>query len=168
MKRWQFWVGVLISIVFLWWALNRLNLPDFWRAIQTANYWWILPGVAVYFVAVWARAWRWHYLLKADQSDQDHASCSRSPASATWATISTRPGPERCCEQWCSGAVKACRSLLPWQPSLSRRILRWGGHAGLCLRQFAGTCQTEEAARGSSAISNRSAIFGTILAFIML
>ncbi len=64
MKKWQFWVGVLVSIVFLWWALNRLNLPDFWRAIQTANYWWILPGVAVYFVAVWARAWRWHYLLK--------------------------------------------------------------------------------------------------------
>jgi len=57
-------VGVLVSIVFLWWALNRLNLPDFWMAIQTANYWWILPGVAVYFVAVWARAWRWHYLLK--------------------------------------------------------------------------------------------------------
>ena len=23
-----------------------------------------MPGVAVYFVAVWARAWRWHYLLK--------------------------------------------------------------------------------------------------------
>jgi hypothetical protein len=64
MKKWQFWVGVLVSIVFLWWALNRLNLPDFWMAIQTANYWWILPGVAVYFVAVWARAWRWHYLLK--------------------------------------------------------------------------------------------------------
>jgi hypothetical protein len=64
MKRWQFWVGVLVSIVFLWWALNRLNLPDFWMAIKTANYWWILPGVAVYFVAVWARAWRWHYLLK--------------------------------------------------------------------------------------------------------
>ncbi len=24
----------------------------------------MIPGVAVYFVAVWARAWRWHYLLK--------------------------------------------------------------------------------------------------------
>jgi uncharacterized membrane protein YbhN (UPF0104 family) len=64
MKRWQFWVGFLISALFLWWALNKLNLGDFWKAISTANYWWILPGIAVYFVAVWARAWRWHYLLK--------------------------------------------------------------------------------------------------------
>jgi uncharacterized protein (TIRG00374 family) len=32
--------------------------------MQTARYIWLLPGVAVYFVAVWARAWRWHYLLR--------------------------------------------------------------------------------------------------------
>ena len=64
MKRWQFWVGVLISAIFLYYALSKLNLGDFWKAIQSANYWWIVPGIAVYFVAVWARAWRWHYLLR--------------------------------------------------------------------------------------------------------
>jgi uncharacterized protein (TIRG00374 family) len=64
MKRWQFWVGVLISAVFLWWALSKLNLGDFWQAVKTANYWWILPGIVVYFVGVWVRAWRWHYLLR--------------------------------------------------------------------------------------------------------
>lgn len=64
MKRWQFWLGVLISAAFLWLALSKLNLTDFWQAVSHANYWWILPGVAVYFVAVWVRAWRWHYLLK--------------------------------------------------------------------------------------------------------
>ena len=64
MKRWQFWVGVLISAVFLWLALRKLHWNEFLLAVQTANYWWILPGIAVYFVAVWARAWRWHYLLK--------------------------------------------------------------------------------------------------------
>ena len=63
MKKWQLWVGVLISAVFLYFALRGLKLGDFWSAVKTANYWWILPGVAVYFVAVWARAWRWHYLL---------------------------------------------------------------------------------------------------------
>ncbi len=62
-KRWQFWVGLLISIAFLYLALRGLKLGDFWQAVKTANYWWILPGVAVYFVGVWARAWRWHYLL---------------------------------------------------------------------------------------------------------
>jgi len=64
MKKWQFWVGVLISVFFLWFALRGLRLGEFWDVIIRANYWWILPGVAVYFVAVWARAWRWHYLLK--------------------------------------------------------------------------------------------------------
>ena len=64
MKKWQFWVGVLISAIFLWLSVEKLNLTNFWQAISHANYWWIIPGVAVYFVAVWARAWRWHYLLK--------------------------------------------------------------------------------------------------------
>jgi len=64
MKRWQFWVGILISAVFLWWSLHTLKPADLWQAVKSANYWWILPGIAVYFVAVWVRAWRWHYLLK--------------------------------------------------------------------------------------------------------
>src|SRR5512146_1548936 len=64
MKKWQVWVGVLISIIFIWLSLRGLRLDQFWSAVQSANYWWLLPGIAVYFVAVWARAWRWHYLLR--------------------------------------------------------------------------------------------------------
>ena len=64
MKRWQFWLGVLISLFFLWLALRSLKLNDVWAALKTAHYGWLIPGVAVYFVGVWARAWRWHYLLK--------------------------------------------------------------------------------------------------------
>lgn len=63
MKKWQFWLGVLISVVFIWLALRGLRLNQFRDVVQHANYWWLLPGIAVYFVAVWARAWRWHYLL---------------------------------------------------------------------------------------------------------
>jgi glycosyltransferase 2 family protein len=64
MKRWQFWLGVLISIVFMYIALRGLHLEDLGGALRDANYWWLLPGVAVYFIGVWARAWRWHYLLR--------------------------------------------------------------------------------------------------------
>ena len=64
MKRWQFWVGLVISAVFLYVSLNGMKLSEVWRALQTAQYAWILPGVAVYFVGVWVRAWRWHYLLR--------------------------------------------------------------------------------------------------------
>lgn len=64
MKRWQFWLGVAISAFFLWLVLRGLDLGAFWSEVRRANYWWLLPGVAVYFLAVWARAWRWHYLLR--------------------------------------------------------------------------------------------------------
>jgi uncharacterized protein (TIRG00374 family) len=63
MKKWQFWLGVLISIVFIWLALRGLRLEEFWGSVKQANYIWLLPGIAVYFVGVWVRAWRWHYLL---------------------------------------------------------------------------------------------------------
>jgi uncharacterized protein (TIRG00374 family) len=64
MKRWQFWVGVLISLVFLYFALRGLEFGEFWDILKEANYWWLLPGIGMYFLAVWVRAWRWHYLLR--------------------------------------------------------------------------------------------------------
>lgn len=63
MKKWQFWLGVLISILFIWLALGGLQLDEFWSAVRQANYIWLIPGVGVYFIGVWIRAWRWHYLL---------------------------------------------------------------------------------------------------------
>lgn len=68
MKSWRRWLflalGFGISAVFVYLALQGLNLRQVWLDMQSANYWWIIPGVAVYFVAVWARTWRWHYLLR--------------------------------------------------------------------------------------------------------
>jgi uncharacterized protein (TIRG00374 family) len=63
-KNWQFWVGVLISVLFIWLSLRGLKLGEFWNAVQKANYFWLIPGIGVYFIGVWVRAWRWHYLLK--------------------------------------------------------------------------------------------------------
>jgi len=64
MKKWQFWLGLVISLVFVYWVVRGLDWVSFWIAVKSAEYWWLIPGVAVYFVAVWVRAWRWHYLLK--------------------------------------------------------------------------------------------------------
>lgn len=64
LKRWRFWVGAAISALFVIIALRGLDLRQVWHDVQTANYWWIFPGVAAYFVGVWARTWRWHYLLR--------------------------------------------------------------------------------------------------------
>ena len=64
MRSWKFWLGVVVSIVFLALALRGLDLEGFWTTVRHANYWWLVPGVAIYFVAVWARTWRWHYMLR--------------------------------------------------------------------------------------------------------
>jgi uncharacterized protein (TIRG00374 family) len=64
LKRWQFWLGVVISIVFVALALRGLKLDEVWAGLRTANYLWLVPGVAVYFIGVGVRTWRWHYLLK--------------------------------------------------------------------------------------------------------
>lgn len=53
-----------MSAFFVAVALRGLDLWQVWQDVKTANYWWIIPGVLAYFVGVWARTWRWHYLLR--------------------------------------------------------------------------------------------------------
>ena len=63
-KKALLWVGILISALLLYKAFQGLHLQTVYHALLHANYWWIVPGVAVYFVAVLLRTWRWHYLLR--------------------------------------------------------------------------------------------------------
>ena len=60
----QLLVGILISLSFLYLVVPGLKLAEVWRAMGQANYWWIIPGVAVYLVGLWARTWRWHFMLR--------------------------------------------------------------------------------------------------------
>lgn len=60
----QLLIGILVSAFFLWLTLPSLHLQDVFTTLRTANYWWIIPGVAVYFVGLWVRSWRWHFMLR--------------------------------------------------------------------------------------------------------
>lgn len=60
----RLFIGVAISAVFIWLALRGLHLPDVWVSLRSADYVWLIPSIAVYFLAVWARTWRWDYLLR--------------------------------------------------------------------------------------------------------
>jgi uncharacterized protein (TIRG00374 family) len=64
MKRWQFWFGILISSLFLYLVSRKIDYTKLWQVLKAADYWWLIPGVVVYFAALWVRAWRWHYLLR--------------------------------------------------------------------------------------------------------
>ena len=57
-------VGIGISAFFLYLVIPGLDMAEAAETLRTANYWWVLPGVAVYFVGLWARTWRWHYMLR--------------------------------------------------------------------------------------------------------
>lgn len=64
MKKWQLWVGIAISVFFMWLALREMKLVDVWTGIQQAQYGWLIPGVLAYFAGVWVRTWRWDYMLR--------------------------------------------------------------------------------------------------------
>ena len=95
MRRWLgLAVGILVSIVFLYIGLQGLDLSQVWDKIAHAQFLWIVPGVAIYFLAVWGRTWRWHYLLRPIKAIP-LSRCSRSSSSATWATTSIRSAPAK-------------------------------------------------------------------------
>ena len=61
--NWQFWlglgVGALLLLVLVW----QVDLTEMRDALAEANYIYLAPAVASYFVAVYFRAIRWRYLL---------------------------------------------------------------------------------------------------------
>ncbi|MFN8475102.1 MAG: lysylphosphatidylglycerol synthase transmembrane domain-containing protein [Anaerolineae bacterium] len=63
-RSWRFWLGIAVSAFFLYIALRGQKLDEVLVALRNADYWWLVPGIAVYFLAVVARTWRWHYMLR--------------------------------------------------------------------------------------------------------
>jgi glycosyltransferase 2 family protein len=65
MKRWQFWLGILISIACIYFlVLPKQNFPQLWDSLRSANYLWLIPGISVYFIGVWVRSWRLYYMMR--------------------------------------------------------------------------------------------------------
>ena len=48
----------------MYFALRPIDFTKVWETLKTARYGWLIPGILIYFVGVWIRAWRWHYLLR--------------------------------------------------------------------------------------------------------
>ncbi|MEE9285759.1 MAG: lysylphosphatidylglycerol synthase transmembrane domain-containing protein [Dehalococcoidia bacterium] len=64
LKTRRFWLGAAFSIVLLGLFFWRVDIRETASALKNANYVWIIPGVAIYFVSVMFRALRWHFLLR--------------------------------------------------------------------------------------------------------
>jgi len=64
MRRWLVWIGVAVSLVFLFIGLRGIDFEEFVQDLRQADPAWLAPGVAFYFLAVGVRAWRWSSLLR--------------------------------------------------------------------------------------------------------
>jgi len=62
-KKWQFWLSGAVSVGLLLLLLYQVNLGEIKKTFREANYYLLVPSIAVYFVAVLFRAVRWQYLL---------------------------------------------------------------------------------------------------------
>ncbi len=56
-------VGIAISLVFLFLALRGQDFGAVWSALKRAEYWYVIPALALYFSGVWFRSLRWSVLL---------------------------------------------------------------------------------------------------------
>jgi glycosyltransferase 2 family protein len=68
-RRWGMaLVGTLVSAIFITIGLRGLHLDEVWGSMREVNLAWVAAGAAIYFLAVWGRTWRWHYLLRSIKS----------------------------------------------------------------------------------------------------
>ena len=60
----KLWLGLGGTALFLGLFVWRTDLPELGDALARANYWWVVPAIAVWFVSAAVRSLRWHYLLR--------------------------------------------------------------------------------------------------------
>ncbi len=64
MRSWRAWLGIAISLFFIYFAFRGQNFGDIKDALSSANLWWLIPALVLYFAGVWVRAIRWRILLQ--------------------------------------------------------------------------------------------------------
>ncbi len=60
----KLWLGLGGTALFLSLFFWRTDLPEFADALAQANYWWVVPAIAIWFASAAVRSLRWHYLLR--------------------------------------------------------------------------------------------------------
>lgn len=65
--RWGTVVGLLVSGISLYIAVQNLRPGDVWQAFRQAQYVWILPAVVLYLLALLFRTARWRALLSSQR-----------------------------------------------------------------------------------------------------
>ncbi len=64
LKSRGFWIGIIVSAVFIGLFARSTDFGAVKRAFEEANYWWVAASLPVYFAGLWVRTIRWQYLLR--------------------------------------------------------------------------------------------------------
>ena len=64
LKSRGFWIGILVSAVFIGLFVRGTDFAEVKKAFEEANYWWILASLPIYFAGLWMRTIRWQYLMR--------------------------------------------------------------------------------------------------------
>jgi uncharacterized protein (TIRG00374 family) len=62
-KNWKMIIGLLLSALFIYLAFRRVDFSQMGRAFAGANYWLLIPILAIILLSLLLRARRWQYLL---------------------------------------------------------------------------------------------------------
>lgn len=65
MKQKKFWLGMMITLIFLFLVFRQVDGEELLHALVQADYRWLLPALLVYLTGYWLRAVRWKYLMYA-------------------------------------------------------------------------------------------------------
>jgi len=63
-KVWQSRLGLGITLLLLSFLVFQMDFGDVKEAIVQANYLYLIPAIAIYFIAAYLRAVRWRYVLE--------------------------------------------------------------------------------------------------------
>ncbi|MFQ5869292.1 MAG: lysylphosphatidylglycerol synthase transmembrane domain-containing protein [Candidatus Zixiibacteriota bacterium] len=63
-RHWRTLFGVVISLLFLYLAVRKVDFQAVGGAFREANYLYTIPNVVAILFCMWLRALRWRYLLK--------------------------------------------------------------------------------------------------------
>jgi len=56
-------LGLIISVCFMFLALKNIKFTEISNALREANYWFLIPAIAVLLLSHWLRAIRWRYFM---------------------------------------------------------------------------------------------------------
>lgn len=62
-NNWRLWLGVGVSGVFLVFLALTIELAELFQALKEADYRYVAPAIAIYFVGIYLRSVRWRYIL---------------------------------------------------------------------------------------------------------